>query len=75
MDILEFQCYEDSIDNIIGIFYTKEIIREYIKNKDHLENFNLRDYLREAFFVVGSKKSFRFVESFPTKETAFSHRN
>jgi CBS domain containing-hemolysin-like protein len=47
--------YEDSIDNI-GIFYTKEIIREYIKHKDNLENFNLRDYLREAFFVVGSKK-------------------
>ena len=26
--------YKDSIDNIIGIFYTKEIMREYIKNND-----------------------------------------
>ena len=48
--------YEDSIDNIIGIFYTKEIIREYIKNLNDLKSFDLRDYLREAFFVVGSKK-------------------
>jgi CBS domain containing-hemolysin-like protein len=29
--------YEDSIDNIIGIFYTKEIIREYIKNLNDLK--------------------------------------
>ena len=34
--------YEDSIDNIIGIFYTKEIIREYIKNLNDLKSFDLR---------------------------------
>ena len=44
--------YEDSIDNIIGVFYTKEIMREYIKNKD----VDLRKSLREVSFVVGSKK-------------------
>jgi CBS domain containing-hemolysin-like protein len=28
--------YEDSIDNVIGIFYTKEIIREFVKEKGSL---------------------------------------
>jgi CBS domain containing-hemolysin-like protein len=60
--------YEDSIDNIIGIFYTKEIIREYIKHKDNLENFNLRDYIREAFFVVGSKKVSDLLKVFQLKK-------
>jgi CBS domain containing-hemolysin-like protein len=44
--------FKNSIDNIIGLFYTKEIMREYIKNKD----LDLKEFLREAFFVVGSKK-------------------
>ena len=60
--------YEDSIDNIIGIFYTKEIIREYIKNLNDLKSFDLRDYLREAFFVVGSKKVSDLLKVFQLKK-------
>lgn len=60
--------YENSIDNIIGVFYTKEIIREYIRHKDNLEKFNLRDYLREAFFVVGSKKVSDLLKVFQLKK-------
>lgn len=60
--------YEDSIDNIIGIFYTKEIIREYIRQKDNLENFDLRSYLREPFFVVGSKKVSDLLKVFQQKK-------
>lgn len=60
--------YEDSIDNIIGVFYTKEIIREYIKHKDNLDEFILRDYLREAFFVVGSKKVSDLLKVFQLKK-------
>ena len=56
--------YENSIDNIIGIFYTKEIMREYIKNKD----FDLRNFLREAFFVVGSKKISDLLNVFQQKK-------
>ena len=56
--------YEDSIDNVIGIFYTKEIMREYIKNKD----FELRDFLKEAFFVVGSKKISDLLNVFQQKK-------
>ncbi len=60
--------YEDSIDNIIGIFYTKEIIREYIKNLNDLKSFDLRNYLREAFFVVGSKKVSDLLKVFQLKK-------
>lgn len=60
--------YEDSIDNIIGIFYAKEIIREYIRQKDSWESFDLRSYLREPFFVVGSKKVSDLLKVFQQKK-------
>lgn len=60
--------YEESIDNIIGVFYTKEIMREYIKKRNDLENFDLRKHLREAFFVVGSKKISDLLNVFQVKK-------
>ncbi len=60
--------YEDSIDNIIGIFYTKEIIRAYVKHKGELEHFDFKDYLREPFFVVGSKKISDLLKVFQQKK-------
>ncbi|MCW0485585.1 hemolysin family protein [Riemerella anatipestifer] len=60
--------YEGSIDNVIGIFYTKEIIRNYIKTKGELTNEDLRGFLREAYFVVGSKKISDLLKSFQLKK-------
>ncbi|MDO5615440.1 MAG: hemolysin family protein, partial [Cruoricaptor ignavus] len=60
--------YEDSIDNVIGIFYTKEIIREYIKRKGALNHNELRGLMREAFFVVGSKKISDLMKVFQQKK-------
>lgn len=60
--------YEDSIDNIIGIFYTKEIIRAFVKHKQNLEKFDFRDYIREPFFVVGSKKISDLLKIFQQKK-------
>lgn len=56
--------YENSIDNVVGIFYTKEIMREYIKNK-HVD---LRTFLREVPFVVGSKKISDLLNLFQVKK-------
>src|SRR5690606_8185380 len=56
--------FEDSIDNIIGIFYTKEIIREYVKRKGDITHDDLRKLMREAFFVVGSKKISDLMKTF-----------
>ena len=60
--------YEGSIDNIIGIFYTKEFIREYIKHKDDYENFDIRTLIRPPFFVVGSKKISDLLKVFQLKK-------
>lgn len=60
--------YEDSIDNIIGILYTKEIIREYIRRKGDLDHDDLKGLMREAFFVVGSKKISDLMKVFQQKK-------
>ncbi|MCT4253221.1 HlyC/CorC family transporter [Elizabethkingia anophelis] len=60
--------YDGSIDNVIGIFYTKEFIREYIKNFDELEDFDIRTLLHEPTFVVGSKKISDLMKVFQTKK-------
>ncbi|MCQ4034489.1 hemolysin family protein [Kaistella montana] len=60
--------YKDSIDNIIGIFYAKEIIREYVKRKGELNHNDLEELMREAFFVVGSKKISDLLKVFQQKK-------
>lgn len=60
--------YEDSIDNIIGVFYSKEIIREFVKRKGNLSHDDLRGLMREAFFVVGSKKISDLLKIFQQKK-------
>ena len=60
--------YKDSIDNIIGVFYAKEIIREYIKSKGEINHENLDHLMREPFFVVGSKKISDLLKMFQQKK-------
>ncbi|WHF52613.1 hemolysin family protein [Chryseobacterium gotjawalense] len=60
--------YQDSIDNIIGIFYAKEIIREYVKRKGEIDHDDLKDLMRDAFFVVGSKKISDLLKVFQQKK-------
>ncbi|MCC2591738.1 hemolysin family protein [Chryseobacterium sp. MFBS3-17] len=60
--------YEDSIDKIIGIFYTKEIIREYVRSKGALTHEDVKRLMREAFFVVGSKKISDLMKIFQQKK-------
>ncbi len=60
--------YQDSIDNVIGIFYAKEIIREYIRRKGEIDHDVLKELMREAFFVVGSKKISDLLKVFQQKK-------
>jgi CBS domain containing-hemolysin-like protein len=60
--------YENSIDNIIGIFYAKEIIREYVKRKGAINHEDLKDLMRDPFFVVGSKKISDLLKVFQQKK-------
>ena len=60
--------YKGSIDNIIGIFYAKEIIREYIRSRGEITHETLEKQMREAFFVVGSKKISDLLKVFQQKK-------
>lgn len=60
--------YLDSIDNIIGVLYTKEIIREFVKRKGELNHEDLKELMRDAFFVVGSKKISDLLKIFQQKK-------
>ncbi len=60
--------YEDSIDNVIGILYTKEIIREFIKRSGNITHEDLKELMREAFFVIGSKKISDLLKVFQLKK-------
>lgn len=47
--------YEDTVDNIIGLLYAKDLISLWRDGKDHDES--LRDVLREPYFVPEAKKA------------------
>jgi len=47
--------YEDSLDNICGILYTKDVIRHMATNPD-LSGFDIKSMMREARFVSISKR-------------------
>ena len=51
-----YPVYEESIDNIIGIFHLRDILT-YIQTHDTASDFNLRYMLREAYFVPESKRT------------------
>ncbi|GLC29212.1 hemolysin family protein [Clostridium omnivorum] len=47
--------YKENIDDIIGVLYTKDIIDYMAYKKDNTE-FNLKDFVKEPFFVTEYKK-------------------
>lgn len=47
--------YKDTIDNIIGILYTKDLLIE--ARKVGFENINLKDILQDPFFVLETKRA------------------
>ncbi|MDR2899621.1 MAG: hemolysin family protein [Clostridiales bacterium] len=53
--------YEESVDNIIGILFIKDVFRHFYANNNMGENelgsIDIRGIMREAYFVPTSKKS------------------
>jgi len=45
--------YEDNIDNIIGILYTRDMLKQLREGHDHMP---IRDLLRPAYFVPETKR-------------------
>jgi len=48
--------YEETIDNIIGILYAKDLLGIYEKWYTSKEKFDLKQVIREAYFVPENKK-------------------
>jgi CBS domain containing-hemolysin-like protein len=46
-----FPVYKDTIDNVVGILYVKDVLKVLVRG----EEFFIRDILRKPFFVPGSK--------------------
>lgn len=51
--------YQDSIDDIVGILNIKDII---FLSDEEIEHFNIKDYVREAFFTYEFKKITQLLE-------------
>ncbi|MGL5692835.1 MAG: HlyC/CorC family transporter [Peptostreptococcaceae bacterium] len=51
--------YDDSIDNIVGILNIKDVV--FLEDEE-IENFNIKDYLRDAFFTYEFKKITQLLE-------------
>ncbi|MDL4842711.1 hemolysin family protein [Aquibacillus rhizosphaerae] len=48
-----FPVYDESVDNIVGILYSKDLIQFVEKDND---DFNLRNMIRKPYFVVESQR-------------------
>ena len=57
--------YEETVDNIVGIAYAKDLLRLY----PHLEPFELRKVMRPPYFIPETKKVDELMREFRAKKT------
>lgn len=60
--------FEDTIDEIVGIFYAKDILRYWAEHRD-IEAFDPRLFLREPFVVAESKYIAALLADFQRERT------
>jgi CBS domain containing-hemolysin-like protein len=51
-----FPVYDETIDNVIGIIYVKDVLRSLVKSGPSPESFDIRALVRKPFFVPESKR-------------------
>lgn len=56
--------YEDNIDNIVGVFHVKDLIKYILTDSTRMEegNFHLEDIMMQPYFVPFSKKTDELIE-------------
>jgi CBS domain containing-hemolysin-like protein len=60
-----YPVYEDSIDNVIGMVYAKDLLGEIGKSQ---EEFNLTEKIREAYFVPETKSLRELLHEFQNQK-------
>ena len=58
--------YQESIDDIVGILNIKDII---FLSDEEIQNFNIKNYVREAFFTYEFKKITQLLEEMKKEKT------
>ena len=61
--------YQESIDDIVGILNIKDII---FLSDEEIENFDIKDYVREAFFTYEFKKITQLLEEMKKENHVYS---
>lgn len=61
-----FPVYEDSLDNIIGLVYTKDLTKEYLTKPNQT---SVRPILRDAFYVLENSKIKNLLTEFQKNHT------
>lgn len=56
--------YEDNIDNIVGVFHVKDLVKYILTDSTRMEegNFHLEDITMQPYFVPFSKKTDELIE-------------
>ena len=60
--------YEDNIDNIVGVLYSKDLIR-YITNMADQDKFDLKGIIRPPYFVPASKRTDELLKEIQRNKT------
>lgn len=58
--------YEDSIDNIVGVLYAKDLLKYFFNEKK--SEINIKKILREPFFIPETKKVSDLLKEFKEKK-------
>ncbi|WP_120166931.1 hemolysin family protein [Thermohalobacter berrensis] len=56
--------FEDTIDNIIGILYAKDILPYFFTKRDKITNKTIRELMRQAYYVPETKKVSQLLKEF-----------
>lgn len=62
-----YPVYDESIDDIIGVIHLRDLLR-YIKN-NNVEPFNIKEILREPYYVPDSKRTDKLFREFQSHKT------
>jgi len=49
--------YDDNIDNIIGLFHVKDVVKYFLSDEHNRRGFDLNEILKKPYFVPFSKKT------------------